>query len=84
MLRLLVRQGVRRGLLGGSRPWLAVGAAAGALALIRRLVEERPETVHRERIAPGDALVLRGLPGRDGRDGRGGRGEQGGQGGTVA
>lgn len=78
MLRLLVRQGVRRGLLGGSRPWLAVGAAAGALALIRRLVEERPETVHRERISPGDTLVLRGLPGQGGRD------EQAGQGGTVA
>lgn len=59
MLRLLLTQAIRRGLWGGSRPWLAVGAVAGMLRLLqRRREKEAGEVVYREKLRPGDVLVI--------------------------
>ncbi len=62
MLRTLIRIGVRKGLIGGSRPWFVVGAAAGALRLLGRLAAKEPEVVYCEDLEPGQALVITHLP----------------------
>ncbi|MBW3614240.1 MAG: hypothetical protein KY439_02895 [Actinobacteria bacterium] len=49
---------IRRGLLGGSRPWMAILAVAGTLRLIRRLSGSEPETVYREELKAGQALIV--------------------------
>lgn len=59
MLSFLVRRGLRRGLIDGSRPWLIVGVGAGVVALLRRLTAEPPETVWREPLQPGDGVLIR-------------------------
>lgn len=58
VLRYLVRNGVRRGLLGGSRPWLVVGGVALAARLLRRLTHDDPRVVFSEELRPGEALVI--------------------------
>jgi hypothetical protein len=58
MLRFLLRQGFRRGVLQGSRPWLVVGGAALGLRVLRTLSGGRPETVYSEKLAPGETLVI--------------------------
>lgn len=59
MLSRLIRMGIRRGLIGGSRPWLVVGMAAAAAAVVRRIVRQRPETVFTTPLRPGEALEVR-------------------------
>ena len=61
LLDRLLRTGLRRGLVGGSRPWLYVGLTAGALRLFRRVVTE-PETVYRTELRPGEHVEIRVLP----------------------
>jgi hypothetical protein len=58
MLRLLTRNGLRRGLLGGSRPWLLIGVAAGGLRLLGRITSNDEKVVFREELAPGTSLVI--------------------------
>ncbi|MDQ3758216.1 MAG: hypothetical protein M3394_10250 [Actinomycetota bacterium] len=58
VLGLLLRQGIRRGLLGGSRGWLAVGGAALAVRLVRKLGGSEPKVVYHEELKPGEALVI--------------------------
>ena len=59
MLRRLTRAGLRRGLLGGSKPWLAVGAAAGAFRLMGRVAGKQPKVVYCEPLMPGETLIIR-------------------------
>lgn len=59
MLGRLVRVGLRRGLLGGSRPWLAVGVGAAVARVVVRAVHRREEVVLREELAPGTAVEIR-------------------------
>ena len=59
MLRTLIRRGLRKGILEGSRPWMAVGVAAGLLAVVRRVTAEPPETVWRQALEPGESLLIR-------------------------
>lgn len=58
MLGLLLRQGFRRGVLGGNRTWLVVGGAALAVRLVKKLSGSEPETVYSEELKPGEALVI--------------------------
>jgi hypothetical protein len=58
MLRLLIRNGVRKGLLGGSRTWLVVGGAAFAVRVLRKLTAREEEVVYREELRPGEAVVV--------------------------
>ena len=51
MLRTLIRRGLR--------PWMAVGVAAGLLAVVRRVTAEPPETVWRQALEPGESLLIR-------------------------
>ena len=59
MLRRLTRTGLRRGLMGGSKPWLAVGAAAGAFRLLGRVAGKQPKVVYCEPLHPGETLIIR-------------------------
>lgn len=57
LLDRLFRTGVRRGLLGGSRPWLYVGLTAGAVRILRRVLSE-PVTVYRTELKPGEHVEI--------------------------
>lgn len=58
MLRLLLRQGFRRGVLQGSRPWLVVGGVALGLRVLRKLSGSEPEVVYSEKLGPGESVVI--------------------------
>ena len=58
MRRSLFRAGLRRGLLGGSRPWTVVFMLGLALRALRRLTGARPRTVYCEELKPGETLVV--------------------------
>ena len=56
--RYLLRQGWRRGVQGGSRPWLIAGAAALALTALQRLAGKEEAVVYREKLHPGESIVI--------------------------
>jgi len=58
MLRSLTRLGITRGLLGGSRGWLAVGTAAVSLRLLAKMATKEAKVVFCEDLAPGESLVI--------------------------
>lgn len=58
MFSRLMRAGLRKGLLEGSRPWLVVGIAAGSVRILRRLVSNEEQVVLREELPPGATLVI--------------------------
>jgi hypothetical protein len=68
LLGKLVRNGLRRGLLGGDKPWLALGAGALVLRLVLCAVRKSPEVVFRENLPAGAGLVIshRGRAGHNG------------------
>lgn len=49
---------VRRGLLGGSRPWMMILAVMGVVRLVQRVSGSVPETVFREDLPRGRALII--------------------------
>ena len=58
MLRSLTRLGLVRGLLGGNRGWLALGAAATGFRLLGRMVRKEAKVVYSEDLEPGQMLVI--------------------------
>ena len=58
MLRTLTRLGVYRGLLGGNRGWMALGAVAVGLRGLGRLAAKEPKVVFSEQLDPGQTLVI--------------------------
>jgi hypothetical protein len=58
LIRYLLRNGVRKGLLGGSRTWLAVGAVAGGVRLLQRMARNEPEVLMCEELPAGGVLVI--------------------------
>ena len=58
MLGRLWRTGLRRGLLGGSRPWFYVMVGVGALRVARRLAVRSPKTVYAEELRPGESVLI--------------------------
>jgi hypothetical protein len=61
VLRTLTRLGMRRGLLGGSRPWTMVLLVAGGLRVLQRLAEGK-EVVFSEKLDPGTTLLITNDP----------------------
>lgn len=55
LLRQLTRQGMRRGVLGGSRTWAIVWLVAFA---VRRWGLRREEVVYSEKLPPGSTLTI--------------------------
>lgn len=58
MLRSLIRLGVVRGLFGGNRGWLALGAAAAGVRGLARLARKEPDVVYSEDLEPGQSLLI--------------------------
>jgi len=58
MLAALTRLAFRKGVLGGSRAWVAVGGAAVALRLLKRMAARQPEVVYCETLEPGQTLLV--------------------------
>ena len=58
LVRLLLRSGFRRGVLGGSRPWLIGFGIAGAVRLIQKINERESDVVFSETLEPGETLVI--------------------------
>ena len=58
MLRSLTRLGVYRGLLGGNRGWMALGAVAVGLRGLGRLAAKEPKVVFSEQLDPGQTLLI--------------------------
>lgn len=59
MLRFLLRTGVRRGLLGGSRVWSTVAGIALGVRVLKKITGGEPELVHTTKLRPGESLVVR-------------------------
>ena len=56
--RFITRNATRQGLLGGSRPWLAVGAAVWTARLLSRVLGGTPKTLYTHELSPGETLVV--------------------------
>jgi hypothetical protein len=58
LFRILLRSGFRRGVMGGSRPWLIGFGIAAAVRLIQRMNERESAVVFSEKLEPGETLVI--------------------------
>ena len=58
LMRQLLRSGWRRGMLGGSRPWLIIGGVALAVRLLQRVAASDVKVVFSEELQPGEAFVI--------------------------
>jgi hypothetical protein len=61
-LQILQRNGVRRGVVGGSRSWFWVAVATWGLRRLRRAIGSEPELVYRGELKPGQAFRIDHLP----------------------
>jgi hypothetical protein len=58
VFRLLERTGLRKGVSGGSKPWMYVGTGLWTLRTIRRLAERKEEILISEKLAPGQRIII--------------------------
>jgi hypothetical protein len=57
-LQILQRNGVRRGVMGGSRPWFWVAIGTWGLRRLRRTIGSEPEVVYRGELQPGQTFRI--------------------------
>jgi hypothetical protein len=58
LMRLALRNGWRRGVLQGSRPWLVAGGVALGFRVVARLTGSEAKIVYSEKLLPGETLVI--------------------------
>jgi hypothetical protein len=58
LVRWALRNGWRRGVLQGSRPWLVAGGVALGLKALKKLTGSEDKIVYSERLLPGETLVI--------------------------
>ena len=58
LIRHLMRQGWRRGVMEGSQAWTAIGGLALLGYLAGRAWKQEPEVVFSEKLAPGQSLRI--------------------------
>ncbi|MFZ9383405.1 MAG: hypothetical protein ACO27U_01900 [Ilumatobacteraceae bacterium] len=58
MSSFLRSRSLRRGFLGSSRAWFAVGVVVWGSRLAKRILGRRPEVVSVERIEPGRSMIV--------------------------
>jgi hypothetical protein len=58
LIRMLLRNGWRRGIVGGSRPWLVAGGVALSVRVLQKLVRSEERVVYSEVLQPGETLVI--------------------------
>ena len=61
MLKTLVRIGFARG-IGGSRAWLALGAVAGGLRMLKKMAKREADVVYCEELHPGQSMTIQHFP----------------------
>lgn len=59
MAGALRRKALYSGLLGGSRNWTIVWGVLAGVKLLKRITGDTTEVVFREKLAPGEAFVIR-------------------------
>jgi hypothetical protein len=62
MIRLLLRNGLRKGVLGGSRLWLVLGGAGLLVRVLQKLGGSEAEVVYCEELPVGQAIVVANEP----------------------
>lgn len=62
MLRLVRATAFRRGVLGGSQPWLVVFGIGMLLRVLKKLSGGGPEVVYCEELPVGSAIVIANEP----------------------
>ena len=58
ILRFALRNGITKGFLGGSRPWLVVGGIAVGMRVLRKIAGSEPVVVYSEALQPGESVVI--------------------------
>jgi hypothetical protein len=61
-LQTLQRNGVRRGIMGGSNRWVWIAVASWGLRRLRRAIGSEPELVYRAELRPGQTVSIDHLP----------------------
>jgi hypothetical protein len=62
LVRVWLRRGLRRGVFGGDRVWIWIGAGALGLRLATRLFSSETRAVrYRKPLNPGQSIVVRHL-----------------------
>ena len=58
LARLLLPRALRKGFLGDSQAWTVVGSLVIAMRVLRKITADKPEVAYRERLEPGQTLVI--------------------------
>ena len=58
LLSYLRRTGTRRGFVGGSKPWLYIGAASWAIRTLLRMARRKSEIILLEELKPGQRIII--------------------------
>ncbi|CAB4739088.1 MAG: hypothetical protein F2934_12085 [Actinobacteria bacterium] len=69
-LRLIRRQSLRKGLIGGSRVWMVVGGVYSLLKVVRRMSRATDTVIAAETLKPGESVLIEALPRTSRRDRR--------------
>jgi hypothetical protein len=62
LIRLVIRQAWRRGIVEGRRTWLVLGALALSTRALQRLAGRHQQVVYREILDVGSGLLISHLP----------------------
>jgi hypothetical protein len=58
IVQLLRRNGVQKGIFGGSRGWAAVAVGTWGYTTLKKMARRESELVLREELKPGDRLII--------------------------
>jgi hypothetical protein len=58
LIRWALRNGWRRGILQGSRPWLLAGGVALGVRVVKKLTGAEEKIVYSEQLRPGETLII--------------------------
>ena len=58
LISYLRRTGVRRGFVGGSKPWLYIGATSWAIRTLLRMARRKSEVILLEELKPGQRIII--------------------------
>ncbi len=62
MVKLLLRNGFRKGVMGGNRVWMVLGGVGLLLRVLKKLGGDEPEVVYSEELPVGSAIVIANEP----------------------
>jgi hypothetical protein len=58
VVRILRRNGMRKGILGGSRGWAAVAVGTWGYTTLKKMARREPELVFSEELKPGERIII--------------------------